>query len=113
MFGPDWTEGCAICSFWADAYDAMRPHLAARSVALACVSRAPLATLDAFRKRMGWRIPWYSSAGSIQLTYACYSRGLDDLNPVYQMLDLVPLGRDEANLPWPMAWVRHHDRYRD
>jgi predicted dithiol-disulfide oxidoreductase (DUF899 family) len=44
-------------------------------------------------------------------TYSCYARGLDMLNGAYQVLDLVPKGRDEADLPMPMAWVRLHDRY--
>ena len=50
-------------------------------------------------------------AGRIYHTYSCYARGLDPLNGCYQLLDLVPKGRDEAELPMPMAWLRHHDRY--
>jgi predicted dithiol-disulfide oxidoreductase (DUF899 family) len=49
--------------------------------------------------------------GAIYHTYSCYSRGLDTLNPVYQLLDLVPKGRDEAELPYPMDWVRRNDAY--
>lgn len=49
--------------------------------------------------------------GAVYHTYSCYARGLDTLNGCYQLLDLVPKGRDEAELPMPMAWVRHHDRY--
>jgi predicted dithiol-disulfide oxidoreductase (DUF899 family) len=49
--------------------------------------------------------------GVIYHTYSCFSRGLDTLNPVYQMLDLVPKGRDEAELPYPMDWVRRNDAY--
>jgi predicted dithiol-disulfide oxidoreductase (DUF899 family) len=49
--------------------------------------------------------------GTIFHTYSCYARGLDTLNSAYQLLDLVPKGRDEAGLPHPMAWVRRHDRY--
>ncbi len=49
--------------------------------------------------------------GAIYHTYSCYARGLDSLNGCYQLLDLVPKGRDESELPMPMAWVRHHDRY--
>ena len=44
-------------------------------------------------------------------TYSAYARGLDTLVCTYNDLDLVPKGRDEAELPWTMAWVRHHDRY--
>jgi predicted dithiol-disulfide oxidoreductase (DUF899 family) len=54
-----------------------------------------------------------NDAGEIFHTYSCFSRGLDALNPAYQHLDLVPKGRDEDSLPYPMAWVRHHDAYED
>jgi predicted dithiol-disulfide oxidoreductase (DUF899 family) len=49
--------------------------------------------------------------GAIYHTYSCFSRGLDTLNPVYQLLDLVPKGRDEAELPYPLDWVRRNDAY--
>jgi predicted dithiol-disulfide oxidoreductase (DUF899 family) len=49
--------------------------------------------------------------GEVYHTYSCYSRGLDMLNGAYHHLDLVPKDRDEADLPWPMAWVKRHDRY--
>jgi predicted dithiol-disulfide oxidoreductase (DUF899 family) len=52
-------------------------------------------------------------AGDIFHTYSCYGRGADILLGAYNYLDLVPKGRDEAELPWTMAWVRHHDRYGD
>jgi predicted dithiol-disulfide oxidoreductase (DUF899 family) len=64
MFGPDWQEGCPSCSFVSDHVDGALAHLAARDVSLAMVSRAPLAKLEAFRRRMGWRFPWVSSYGS-------------------------------------------------
>jgi predicted dithiol-disulfide oxidoreductase (DUF899 family) len=51
--------------------------------------------------------------GAIFHTYSAYARGLDMLVGAYNYLDLVPKGRDEAALPWTMAWVRHHDRYGD
>ena len=44
-------------------------------------------------------------------TYSTYARGLDMLIGAYHLLDLVPQGRDEADLPWPMAWIRHHDKH--
>lgn len=50
-------------------------------------------------------------SGKIFHTYSCYARGLDMLNAAYHYLDLVPKGRDEAGLPYPQAWVRHHDNY--
>ena len=158
MFHPDWDEGCKSCSFWADSFDAAIPHLRARDVALAVVSRGPLDKLLAYRRRLGWRFPWYSSAdntfnrdfgvsftpdeiesgdapynyreggwigeempglstfvrdkaGDVYHTYSTYSRGLDPLNPTYQMLDLVAKGRNEVDLPYPMDWVRRHDEY--
>ena len=49
--------------------------------------------------------------GTVYHTYSCYARGLDILLGTYNFLDLVPKGRDEAELPWTMAWIRHHDRY--
>lgn len=51
------------------------------------------------------------AGGAVYHTYSCYSRGLDMLNPAYQLLDLVPKGRDEQDLPWSMAWLRRHDAY--
>ena len=64
MFAPDWTEGCKSCSFWADGFERMIPHLAARDTTLVAISRAPLEKLAAFRQRMGWTFDWLSSANS-------------------------------------------------
>jgi predicted dithiol-disulfide oxidoreductase (DUF899 family) len=61
MLGPDWDEGCPSCSFWADNYDGIVVHLAHRDVTLVAISRAPFAKLAAYRARMGWSFPWYSS----------------------------------------------------
>jgi predicted dithiol-disulfide oxidoreductase (DUF899 family) len=63
MFGPGWEEGCPSCSFLADHFDGPAVHLAQRDVTLAVVSRAPLAQIEAFKKRMGWRFKWVSSYG--------------------------------------------------
>jgi predicted dithiol-disulfide oxidoreductase (DUF899 family) len=154
MYGPTWEQGCKSCSFWADNFNGIDAHLAHRDAALVAVSSAPLATLDAFKKRMGWNFKWVSSggttfnqdfgvspapgkaldynygtvvkemdelpgisifakdaAGSVYHTYSCYSRGLDMLNGAYHIMDLLPKGRDEEGLPYPMAWLRHRDRY--
>jgi predicted dithiol-disulfide oxidoreductase (DUF899 family) len=54
-----------------------------------------------------------NEAGEVFHTYSTYARGLDQLIGAYSWLDLAPKGRDEAELPWTMAWVRHHDRYDD
>jgi len=59
--------------------------------------------LSAFRK----------DGDDIYLTYATFARGLDWFNGAYQLLDLAPKGRNEADLPWPMAWLKRHDQYAD
>src|ERR1700682_1509648 len=64
MFGPGWKEGCPSCSFISDHIEPSVVHLAARDVKLLVGSRAPLAEIDAFKKRMGWRFKWVSSFGS-------------------------------------------------
>jgi len=158
MLGPDCPEGCKSCSFWADNVNGIDVHLNHRDVTFAAVSRAPLPQIEAYRKRMGWSFPWYSSNGSdfnfdfqVSFTpeqiaagngyynytvrpntmselpgisvfindngqlfhsYSCYARGLDMLNAAYHYLDLVPKGRDEAGLSYPMEWLRRHDQYQ-
>ncbi len=159
MFAPDWEKPCKSCSFWADGYNGVTAHLAARDTRLVAVSRAPREKLEATAKRMGWSFPWYSSDdgdfnydfdvsfrpefaagegavrynfaaidtrmtdlpgisafikepdGAVYRTYSAYARGLDALNPAYQLLDVTALGRQEENLPHSMAWVRLRDEY--
>jgi predicted dithiol-disulfide oxidoreductase (DUF899 family) len=64
MFGPDYTAGCPACSAIADGFDGFVVHLANHDVMLWAVSRAPLAKLQAYKRRMGWTFPWASSHGS-------------------------------------------------
>jgi predicted dithiol-disulfide oxidoreductase (DUF899 family) len=64
MFGPDWDAGCPHCSFWADNFDPAIVHMNQRDVTMVAVSRAPYARLAAYRRRMGWRFKWLSSAGT-------------------------------------------------
>ncbi len=64
MLGPEWTEGCKSCSFLSDHIDGSVIHLAQRDVTFVVVSRAPLAKIETFKKRMGWRFKWVSSYGS-------------------------------------------------
>jgi predicted dithiol-disulfide oxidoreductase (DUF899 family) len=169
MFGPEWTEGCPVCSYWADNFNGGIVHLNQRDVTMLCVSRAPLARLDAYKRRMGWSFPWVSSGrnefnydfavslpdlsagpsqremtrsigpradgarynftkdpfapempglsafalddGVVYHTYSCYARGLDAFNGANQLLDRAPKGRDEDDLPVPVAWLRRHDEY--
>ena len=159
MFGPDWEQGCPICSMVGDNLDSKVIHLAHRDVALVVVSRAPLGKIEDFKKRMGWKFKWLSSftndfnydygvsftpedmtkgklynygtrafpseeapgisvfykdnVSNVFHTYSSFGRGPEFLIGVYDFLDLVPKGRDEAGLPFTMDWVRHHDRYED
>lgn len=64
MFAPDWDEGCKSCSFWADNFNGVVVHLDNHDVAMAAISRAPYERLAAYRKRMGWSFPWFSSEKS-------------------------------------------------
>jgi predicted dithiol-disulfide oxidoreductase (DUF899 family) len=61
MFGPDYTAGCATCSTIADGFDGFVVHLSNHDVTLLAVSRAPLAKIQAYKRRMGWSFPWASS----------------------------------------------------
>jgi predicted dithiol-disulfide oxidoreductase (DUF899 family) len=63
MFGPDYTAGCPSCSAIADGFNGFAVHLANHDVMLWAVSRAPLAKLQAYKRRMGWTFPWASSFG--------------------------------------------------
>lgn len=139
MLGPGWGEGCPSCSFWADHFGSFRYHLPQRDVAFKVISRAPLKDIQKYQKRMGWKFDWVSSSGSsfnkdfgvssgkdnespgisifsregdkVYHTYFTTGRGLEVLNSTYGILDLVPKGRDEDGLEWPMAWVKRHDKY--
>jgi len=64
MFGPDYAAGCPSCSAIADGFNGFVVHLANHDVTLCAVSRAPLAKLQAYKRRMGWTFPWASSLGS-------------------------------------------------
>ncbi len=155
MFPPEWDAGCPHCSFWADSFNGSPAHLRARDVSFAAVSRAPFGKLAAYRDRMGWSFPWFSSGGSefnydfgvsftpemigtpaynygsdpgfadregisvfardgqgrVFHTYSTYARGIDPVNATYQLLDLVPKGRDEPAEGNPQFWVRRRDEY--
>jgi predicted dithiol-disulfide oxidoreductase (DUF899 family) len=64
MLAPGWEQGCPSCSFMADHVDGMNVHLAHRDVRFVAVSRAPLAEIERFRRRMGWQFTWVSSNAS-------------------------------------------------
>jgi predicted dithiol-disulfide oxidoreductase (DUF899 family) len=92
MFGPDWTEACKSCSFWADNFNGIDVHLAHRDTALVAVSRAPLATLEAYRKRMGWTFRWVSSGESdFNFDYKVSSRpGEDEMDYNFATMKVGP-----------------------
>jgi predicted dithiol-disulfide oxidoreductase (DUF899 family) len=64
MFAPGWEQGCPSCSYMADHTDGMTVHLAHRDVTFVAISRAPLAEIERFRRRMGWQFKWLSSHGT-------------------------------------------------
>jgi predicted dithiol-disulfide oxidoreductase (DUF899 family) len=87
MFHPDWEAGCPGCSFQADHIDGPRQHLEHHDVRIVAVSRAPLAKLLAYKRRMGWRFDWVSSFGSdfnydfhVSFTHDQVTRGRVDYN---------------------------------
>jgi len=91
MFDPDWDEGCESCSFLADGIGNLA-HLHARDTTLVMVSRAPLATIEPFRQRMGWTVPWYSSYRS-SFNYDFHVTVDEAVAPVeYNYRDLASLG---------------------
>jgi predicted dithiol-disulfide oxidoreductase (DUF899 family) len=130
MFGPDEAEGCSGCSMTVDDIGHLA-HLHARDTSLVLVSRAPLEKLDAFKRRMGWSVPWFSSFGSdfnydfrttvgerersmtsvfyrvhnrVYRTYETSGRGDEMLGSVWSFLDLTPLGRQETWEDSPDGW---------
>lgn len=64
MFAPEWKEGCAHCSFWADSWNGVTVHLAQRDTTMVAISRAQLSKLEEFKRRMGWSFKWLSSYSS-------------------------------------------------
>jgi len=64
MFAPEWDAGCKHCSWWADNFNPNVIHLNQRDVTMVAISRAPIAKLEAFKRRMGWTFKWYSSGSN-------------------------------------------------
>jgi predicted dithiol-disulfide oxidoreductase (DUF899 family) len=102
MFGPEWSEGCPVCSYWADNFDNAIVHLNHRDINF---------THDAFGPEMPGLSAFSLDGTDVYHTYSCYSRGLDGFNGGNQLLDRAPRGRDEDDLPVPIAWLRRHDEY--
>jgi predicted dithiol-disulfide oxidoreductase (DUF899 family) len=134
MFGPgvhSWPDaGCDGCSMFVDQIGHLA-HLHARDTSVALVSIAPIASIERYRKRMGWTIPWFSSAGTdfsrdfgvatdegetfglsvflrdgdnVYRTYFTSGRGVEALGSVWTFLDLTPLGRQEHWEDSPEGW---------
>ena len=130
MFDPDWDEGCDGCSMMVD--NMGHPaHLHARETSRVLVSRAPLAKIEPFKKRMGWTVPWFSSFDSdfnqdfgvttdegetfglsvflrdrdnVYHTYFTSGRGPEYLGSNFSYLDLTPFGRQEVWEDSPEGW---------
>jgi predicted dithiol-disulfide oxidoreductase (DUF899 family) len=64
MFDPSWDEACKSCSLLADTFDGASVHLPARDISFVAISRAPVAKIEAFKKRMGWSFRWLSSTNT-------------------------------------------------
>jgi predicted dithiol-disulfide oxidoreductase (DUF899 family) len=130
MFGTDWKEGCDGCSLMADHIGPLS-HLHAKDTSLVLVSRAALPKLLAFRTRMGWQLPWVSSAGTsfnedyratvygverhsvsvflrdgnrVFHTWQTFDRGEEPFMVVFDLLDLTPYGRQETWEDSPQGW---------
>src|ERR1700722_13017745 len=108
MLGPDWEAGCAGCSFLADHLDGTLPHLNHHDVTLVAVSRAPLAQIERYRRRMGWQFPWVSSFGStfnhdfhVSFTEQELASGTVDYN-----FERTPADKGMAEMPGLSAFVR-------
>jgi predicted dithiol-disulfide oxidoreductase (DUF899 family) len=96
MFGPEYTGGCPVCSSIADGFDGSVVHLENHDVAMMAVSRAPIAAIQAYKRRMGWGFPWASSLGSdfnldfdVSVTEEQQRKGVVHYN--YRSMDVRPL----------------------
>lgn len=140
MLRPADPAPCEGCSMVGDQIPHLA-HLHVRDTALAFVSRAPIAEIEAFRRRMGWAMPWYETTdgfnadfgvtdgfglnvfyrdgAEVYRTYFTTGRGVETLGTIWTLLDLTPLGRQEtweeapAGTPQtpPYGWWRLHDAY--
>lgn len=138
-----WPEaGCGGCTMWADNVGHLA-HLHARDTSLVLVSRAPQPDIERYKERMGWTVPWFTTTDDFSedfgvneyfglvvflrdgdqvfKTYSTNGRGVETLGPVWSLLDVTPLGRQEewedSPQGWPQTppyeWWRLHDEYDD
>jgi predicted dithiol-disulfide oxidoreductase (DUF899 family) len=102
MFGPDYSAGCPSCSSIADGFNGIVAHLENHDVAFSAVSRAPLAKLQAFKKRMGWSFPWASSSDSdfnfqFNVSYTEEQQREGDVVYNFQRIAAQPVANDAEN----------------
>jgi predicted dithiol-disulfide oxidoreductase (DUF899 family) len=99
MFDPQDDVGCPICSFWADNFEPVVLHLRAREVAFVAVSLAPFAKIAAYKERMGWTFPWFSSFGSdFNFDYGVSFRPEQVDEPLYNYGTLPPRAKQREGV---------------
>ena len=130
MFDPEWENGCMGCTGFVNDLGDLS-ELNVRNTQFVLISRAPLEKLQAYKERMGWERPWYSSFGTdfnydflvttedgethglsvffrigdeVFHTYSTYKRGCESLSDVYRLLDVTPYGRQEDWEDSPSGW---------
>jgi predicted dithiol-disulfide oxidoreductase (DUF899 family) len=112
MLGPGWTAGCPGCSFLADHLDGALPHLEHHDVTMVAVSRAPLAEIEAYKSRMGWRFPWVSAFGSAfnHDYHVSFTRGeLEKGKVIYNFTQIDADGQASDELPGLSAFYKDGD----
>ncbi len=108
MFDPSWEAGCKSCSLLADTFDGAVKHLPARDTTFVAISRAPLAKLEAFKKRMGWSFAWVSSADStFNFDYHVSFREEERKTGEY---NYKPTGFPESEAPGASVFLREGDQ---
>ena len=110
MYAPDWEIGCRGCSFWADNFNGIVPHLNARNVSLVAVSRAPLQKLQAQARRFGWTFKWVSSLDNdFNYDYNVSFRP-QELEQKAAFYNYSPQKLDSAEMPGISAFFRDGDQ---
>jgi predicted dithiol-disulfide oxidoreductase (DUF899 family) len=108
MFGPEYTAGCPACSSIADGFNGIVVHLENHDVAMTAVSRAPIAKLQEYKRRMGWSFPWASSLGSdfnydFNVSFTEEQQRENDVEYNFRAMDTRPLL--EAGDEGPLAYI--------
>jgi len=106
MLGPGWVQGCPSCSYLADHFDGANIHLAQRDVSFVAVSRAPIAEIDAYQKRMGWKFKWVSSYGTDFNSDFGVSFGKDDVDAKAMAYNYATVEVNSTELPGLSAFIK-------